>query len=87
MQKNGYFQLIKVNEQTGLKVFAPMEGGTMFTMDELIHYLDIKKINSYNLVELNQYIKLNRFEEPFLINDSGFIREHEEINLVISPKA
>ena len=45
MQKNGYFQLIKVNEQTGLKVFAPMEGGTMFTMDELIHYCYNKMTN------------------------------------------
>lgn len=87
MQRNGYFQLIKINEQTRLKVFAPIEGGTMFMLDELIHYLDMKKINSYNLVELNQYIKSNQFEEPFLISESGFVREHEEMNLVIAPKA
>lgn len=87
MGKNGYFQLIKEHEQTKLRVVKPEAGGSMFELDELLRYLDRKKINTYDLVELSQYIKAGRYEVPFVLNSGGFSREHEEMTVTIMQKA
>lgn len=54
--KNGYFQLICGNSGTGLKIFAPVDGGTPVNMKEVVEYLTRYGI-VYDAAVLNKVVQ------------------------------
>lgn len=74
MAANGYFQLIHEDGKMWMKVFPPEEGGNMFTIEDVMHYLDMISFPDYDEVAMDQYIKNLEFDSPFLLKEGEIIR-------------
>lgn len=78
MAKNGYFQVVSEDERMWLKVFAPEEGGEMFSSDEVIRYLDMISFPEYDAVAIDQYIKRMEFDSMLMLYRGEIIPEPEK---------
>ncbi len=87
MSKNGYFQLNPRDNKLFLSVVPPEDGGSMFEIEELIHYLDIKRITKYDLASLNNYLKSGNYKDEYIVAEGDFFQENEEMLITIQPKA
>ena len=85
MDKNAYFQLHHKSNQLWLHVF-PAEGiGKMFELAELMHYLDVCKINDYDTATLGKYYQAMNFTEEFLLCTHNVIAENEMLLVEVPP--
>ena len=67
MQRNGYFQFGKIGSKLVLYVYPPEDGGELVNQDELIHYLDVNKIEHYNLKEVSDATKNTRTKSTVIL--------------------
>lgn len=51
--RNGYFQIIRNENSTKMKLYPPVGSGKNIDINEIIEYLDYQKIRDYNLVNIN----------------------------------
>lgn len=86
--KNGYFQLECSSNGTGLKVFAPKDGGKPVTVREVMEYLN-RAGAKYDLHILNNGItesyESQADEYSFKVNDDTILEVRESYTLMISP--
>ena len=79
---NGYFQLVVVPNGTGVKVFAPTDGGRAITVTDIREYLDQRSI-SYDVVKLDEAIQ-KADGSAVLFNGQKIMPERESYRLDIS---
>ena len=70
---NGYFQLVITPKGTGIKVFAPTDGGDALNFTDVRDYLEDKKIE-YDLTVLNEAVA-NADGNVVLINNAQILPE------------
>ena len=78
---NGYFQLVITPKGTGIKVFAPTDGGEALRVNDVIDYLEDRKIQ-YNSVVLNDAVS-NADGNVVLINDAQILPEREGVKFYV----
>lgn len=86
MAKNGYFQLEKRDGRIWLRVVPAGEGGEMFQMDEVLHYLERISFPEYDMVALDAYLKQMEFSRPFMLTTEDIIPEREKCVVTIADK-
>lgn len=84
MQKNGYFQFGKIGSKLVLYVYPPEEGGEPVNQDELIHYLDVNKIEHYNLKEVSDASKNTRTKSTVILEGNPVFSFAERVEVRIS---
>lgn len=77
MAKNGYFQLENRDGKTFLKIYDPDGNGEKVTIEDVMEYLNLIKLHEYDVKELDQYIKKNKFGDPFLLSITEILPEQE----------
>lgn len=84
MGLNGYFEMENKDGKTWLVVHLPNEGGEMFDSDEVINYLTMISFPDYDRVELDKYIKAQKFDEPLMLLNKQILPERERCMVTIS---
>ena len=79
---NGYFQLVISDKGTGVKVFAPTDGGTAITTPDVREYMDKHNI-TYDLVSLDEAVKKSD-GTPVMVNNTKIMPERESCRLTVS---
>lgn len=79
---NGYFQLVITDNSTGIKVFAPTDGGERLKYDDVKEYLDDRSI-SFTPAVLNDAITEGA-GKLVILNDSTTFPERESYKLTIT---
>ena len=79
---NGYFQLVITPKGTGIKVFAPTDGGEPLKVNDVRDYLDERKIQ-YDVVAINDAVTKAE-ESVVLITDAQILPEREACRFDIS---
>ena len=79
---NGYFQLVVVPNGTGVKVFAPTEGGTAITVSDIRDYLDQRSM-TYDVVKLDEAVQ-KPDGSAVLFNSQQVMPERESYRLTVS---
>lgn len=67
MGKNAFFQIVHKPNRTLLKVFPASKDGEMFPVDEVMKYLELINIKSYDTVRLNEFLKTGDYRTEFLL--------------------
>ncbi len=75
MAANGYFQLLHEDGKMWMKVFPPEVDGNMFTVEDVMNYLDMISFPDYDEVAIDQYIKNLEFDSPLLLKEGEIIPE------------
>ena len=79
---NGYFQLVTTQQGTGIRVYAPTDGGEPLQVEEALKYLDFRKIE-YDVVSVNNAVK-NADGQVVLFTTSQLRPERESYRFDIS---
>ncbi|MBE5826794.1 MAG: DUF342 domain-containing protein [Butyrivibrio sp.] len=79
---NGYFQLVITPKGTGIKVYAPTDGGDPLNVNDVRDYLDDRKIQ-YDVVVINDAVT-KADESVVLFNDAQILPEREACKFDIS---
>lgn len=82
--KNQYFQVEFRGTIACLHVYPPEEGGKMLSITEVTEYLASKKLDQYNLKELNAAIVNHKEDSVIIVGDWDGIPIREEMKVVIS---
>ena len=82
--KNQYFQLEFRETSACLHIYPPVDGGKMLSISEVTEYLAAKKLDKYDLKELNAAITNSQEESVIFVGDWNGIPERESMNLTIS---
>lgn len=82
--KNQYFQLEFRDTIACLHIYPPVDGGKMLNITEVKEYLAAKKLEKYNLKELNAAIINPKEESLIVVGDWDGIPIREEIKVNIS---
>ncbi len=85
MAANGYFQLLHEDGKMWMKVFPPEVDGNMFTVEDVMNYLDMISFPDYDEVAIDQYIKNLEFDSPLLLKEGEIIPESEKCLVSITP--
>lgn len=75
MGKNAYFQIVHKQNKTMLKVFPASRDGEMFSLDEVIKYLTLIKVEGVDTVALHNYLNKNDFRTEFLLSKKEVLPE------------
>ena len=79
---NGYFQLVITPKGTGIRVYAPTDGGEPLNVNDVRDYLDERKIQ-YDVVVINDAVT-KADESVVIITDAQILPERESCRLDIS---
>ncbi len=79
MKRNAYFQLIHKDSGVWLKIYNASDGGNSISADDIIQYLNLESINSYDIVGLTNYIKVGKFASEFLLGPDSGVPESEVV--------
>lgn len=77
MGKNAYFQIVHKTNRTLLKVFPASKDGEMFQIDEVMKYLDLINMETYDTVGLNQYLSKADYRSEYQIINKEIAPENE----------
>lgn len=77
MGKNAYFQIVHKTNRTLLKVFPASKDGEMFQVDEVMKYLELINITTYDTVGLSQYLKKADYRSEYQIINKEIAPENE----------
>lgn len=77
MGKNAYFQIVHKTNRTLLKVFPASKDGEMFQVDEVMKYLDLINITTYDTVGLSQYLNKADYRSEYQIINKEIMPENE----------
>ncbi len=83
MGKNAYFQIVHKPNRTMLKVFPATKDGEMFQVDEVLKYLELINIGSYDTVGLNSYLKTADFRTEYMVINKEILPENERCVITI----
>ena len=65
--RNQYFQLEFRETSACLHIYPPLDGGQMLSISEVTEYLAAKKLDKYDLKELNAAITNHQEDSPYHI--------------------
>jgi len=82
--RNQYFQLEFRETSACLHIYPPVDGGKMLSISEVTEYLAAKKMDKYNLKELNSAITNTEEDTIVFVGDWDGIPERESMNVHIS---
>lgn len=82
--RNQYFQLEFRDTIACLHIYPPEEGGKMLSITEVTEYLAAKKLEQYNLKELNAAIVNHQDDSVIMVGDWDGIPICEEMKVTIS---
>ena len=82
--KNQYFQLEFRDTIACLHIYPPEDGGKMLSITEVTEYLAAKKLEQYNLKELNAAIINHQQDSIIMVGDWDGIPVREEIKVNVS---
>lgn len=82
--RNGYFKLDMRDTGVFLVVYSPEEGGKPVEIKEVIAYLEWKKLNKYDLKELNRVVNTTQESEEIYIGEWNGIYENEMMEVNVS---
>ena len=82
--KNQYFQLEFRETSACLHIYPPQDGGKMLSISEVTEYLAAKKLDKYNLKELNAAIVNTNEDSVVFVGDWDGIPEREAMKVTIS---
>lgn len=82
--KNGFFQLLHKEDGTYIKVFPAMNGGKELQIDEIIKYLQYKKILEFDLCELNQILAKAKAPIEYRVTEESIFPENELLKITVS---
>lgn len=75
MGKNAYFQVVHKTNKTMLKVFPASKDGEMFSVDEVVRYLDLINFKDVDTVALHNYLNKGDFKLEFLLAKKEILPE------------
>ena len=79
---NGYFQLVNTPQGTGIRVYSPTDDGMNLNVNDVLEYLDTKKI-PYDTVKVNDAVNKSD-ESVHVITDMQVLPERESVKIDIS---
>lgn len=82
--RNQYFQLEFRETNACLHIYPPIEGGQMLSISEVIEYLAAKKLEGYDLREVNAAIVNQEEESIVFVGASNGIPEPEQMKVTVS---
>lgn len=82
--RNSYFQLQFKENKVYLHVYPPVDGGEELQINEVIRYLDGKRLSSYNLKELNRAVTDLENESDVLVGNWDGIEVNEMMDWNVS---
>ena len=82
--RNQYFQLEFRDTIACLHIYPPLEGGQTLSITEVTEYLAAKKLEQYNLKELNTAIMNHQDEAVLIVGDWDGIPVREDMRVNIS---
>jgi len=82
--RNQYFQLEFRETTACLHIYPPVDGGKMLSVSEVIEYLVAKKLDKYDLKELNAAVTNPQAESVVFVGDWDGIQCREDMNVHIS---
>lgn len=85
MASNGYFQLIHEDGKMWLQVFPPGDGGNMFSVKDIMNYMDMISFPDYDVVAVEQYIKRLEFDSPLFLMEEEILPQSEMCSITITP--
>ncbi len=82
--KNQYFQLEFRDTNACLHIYPPVDGGQMLSISEVTEYLAAKKLDKYDLKELNAAVVNKSEESVVFVGDWDGIPVREAMNIKVS---
>jgi len=82
--RNQYFQLEFRETSACLHIYPPVDGGKVLSISEVTEYLAAKKLDKYDLKELNAAITNTEEDAVVYVGDWNGIPERESMNVHIS---
>lgn len=82
--RNQYFQLEFRETTACLHIYPPVDGGQMLSISEVTEYLSAKKLDGYDLKELNAAIVNREEESVVLVGTCSGVPESEQMKVTIS---
>ena len=82
--RNQYFQLEFRETNACLHIFPPEDGGKMLSISEVTEYLAAKKLDQYNLKELNAAIVNYEEEAVVYVGVCAGVPEPEQMKVTVS---
>lgn len=88
MKRNGFFQLIHRGGKVYLKSYPAVNGGKTIQVDEVISYLDQKKINQVTVETVKQFVKeaSEKKNAEILVSNEDILPENEAVVITVDPK-
>ena len=80
---NGYFQMVITKEGTGIRVYAPTEGGVPLDVNIVRDYLDDRKIQ-YDVVKINEAVTNADNESVVIFTEAQVMPEREGVKFETS---
>ena len=75
MGKNAYFQLVHKTNKTMLKVFPASKDGEMFSVEEVMKYLEVINFGDVDMVSLHNYLNKADFRVEFMLAKKDVLPE------------
>ncbi len=75
MGKNAYFKIVHKTNKTALKVFPASKDGEMFSIDEVIKYMELINFGDFDVMGLNAYLTKEDFRTEFVILNKDVLPE------------
>lgn len=88
VKRNAFFQLIYKEDGAYLKSYPPIEGGMKLSIEDIIRYLDIKNISSYNMEDVKKFVHMSSEEKNVEVKifSGKEIAENETVFITIDPR-
>lgn len=88
MKRNAFFQLIQRNGKMYLKSYPAINGGRILHIEDVIFYLDKKKINDVAVDDIKKFVTLagKQKNAEMLISNEEMIAENESLFITVDPK-
>ena len=88
MKRNAFFQLIHRNGKMYLKSYPAINGGRTLHIEDVIFYLDKKKINDVAVDDIKKFVTLagKQKNAEMLISNEEMIAENESLFITVDPK-
>lgn len=82
--KNGFFQLIHKEDGTYVKFFPAMNGGKPLQIEEVMAYLQNKKIVEFDMRGLNEAMLAAKVPTEYRVTTEHVLPEHEYLKITVS---
>ncbi len=90
MKRNAYFQLIQENDGMYLQSFPAVDGGAPLQADDVMHYLDLKKLDYADSIAIKQFVDDAAKEQHAKLKvstDKNHLPENETVVITLEERA